>query len=438
VGYIVIVIFALTVITLFSAGVLTFLKPYFMAKEYGVFICHGKAGAGPLARQMKMMFQQVTSRRVFLDADELANLDNLSFTVRQHSSNLLILATKEIFSRFWCTIQIISAEMHKVPIVHVRTNKDCVDQLSDSFLSELKDVWGPIEWTEMGQHGLTLTEVESSYRAVAKLPVLDFFDNASFASQTDTLRGMLKSLVDCPESQKSMVKDTSDICYVVYDTVSPTQACVAHVMHLLLARKGWSSNLCEETPHQHASIRVNADAELFAAAVVLMSKNLIKNPVCVGVTSMLYFLKVPVTTVVSQEDTPSLDRDWIESIKGGVWAEVNDVSVVRRIAAGISDAEIANAQESLYKTLAWPFNPQDSQSLLDMEFLRIIEQVGKSGTSASAGAGRKSCAAISGSGYSAMSLTFTALKTESSSDTMLMGYTPSFIEAKGANHEVSI
>jgi len=60
---------------------------------YHVSLCHHKDGAGSLARFIKMVITSATHARVFLDSDQLEDLDLIFDTVRSSTANLVVLMT---------------------------------------------------------------------------------------------------------------------------------------------------------------------------------------------------------------------------------------------------------------------------------------------------------------------------------------------------------
>jgi len=100
IGWCAIFIFLMTIVTLTGTAAVKIINRFLRQKYFGIFLCHAKAAAGLFARQIKMMINWTTKRKVFLDVDELENLDNLNFTVRSNTDNLFILMTSEIFTRF--------------------------------------------------------------------------------------------------------------------------------------------------------------------------------------------------------------------------------------------------------------------------------------------------------------------------------------------------
>jgi hypothetical protein len=97
------------------------------AKAYKYFICHHKMATGAMARLLKMClldkigndkFTTTASSKVFLDSDNLQNLDILFDTVGTNVECLVVLASREILTRPWCVGEItVSKEANTCTII---------------------------------------------------------------------------------------------------------------------------------------------------------------------------------------------------------------------------------------------------------------------------------------------------------------------------------
>eukprot|EP00434_Breviolum_minutum_P032628 symbB.v1.2.028858.t1/scaffold3096.1/size63706/2 len=84
----------LVAVLAFATFVVKHLRPN--DKLYGIFLCHHKGGAGSLSRLIKILIAQHSSTRVFLDSDQLENLDLLFDIVRTSVKNLVVVLTPEL------------------------------------------------------------------------------------------------------------------------------------------------------------------------------------------------------------------------------------------------------------------------------------------------------------------------------------------------------
>jgi len=90
-------------------------------KQFLFFICHHKAGAGAFARWLKYrLCHSLNSQgRVFVDSDNLDDLDLLFSYVGEDTKVLVVLCSPEIFTRPWCIGEMTTARLMKVPVVLV-------------------------------------------------------------------------------------------------------------------------------------------------------------------------------------------------------------------------------------------------------------------------------------------------------------------------------
>merc|ERR1712203_447316 len=91
-------------------------------KPYRFFVCHHKAGAGCFARLMKMQLQDtkgVRGCRVFVDCDDLSNLDKLFDYVGSQTQTLIALCSKELLTRPWCVGELVTCKARSVEVLRV-------------------------------------------------------------------------------------------------------------------------------------------------------------------------------------------------------------------------------------------------------------------------------------------------------------------------------
>jgi len=76
---------------------------------YNWFICHHKADASAQARLMKILVQSKTGQSVFIDSDDLIDLDGLFDVVKAKLDHLVVYLTRDTLSRPWCAGEITTA-----------------------------------------------------------------------------------------------------------------------------------------------------------------------------------------------------------------------------------------------------------------------------------------------------------------------------------------
>lgn len=96
---------------------------YFLCRplrQYDMFICHHKADAAAGARFLKMLFQG-QGKRVFIDSDDLKELDTLFDIVKTSVSCLVVYLTRDTLTRPWCAGEIATAfKSGKVKVLAVK------------------------------------------------------------------------------------------------------------------------------------------------------------------------------------------------------------------------------------------------------------------------------------------------------------------------------
>jgi len=90
-------------------------------KPFQFFLCHHKAGAGNLARLLKMHLLENlrVHRKVFVDSDDLSDLNELFSYVRTEVDDLVVLCSREVLLRPWCVGEVTTAFLNDVNVVKV-------------------------------------------------------------------------------------------------------------------------------------------------------------------------------------------------------------------------------------------------------------------------------------------------------------------------------
>ena len=122
--------------TLFA---LVFLRAVYRAilrrgKRFQFFLCHHKQGGGGFSRLLKWRLKRDgrVRRGVFLDADDLQDLNLLFGFVGNDTDTLVVICTSEILARPWCVGEMTTARLHGVDVVLVVL--PCFTWPTDEFL----------------------------------------------------------------------------------------------------------------------------------------------------------------------------------------------------------------------------------------------------------------------------------------------------------------
>eukprot|EP00811_Abedinium_folium_P034089 NODE_6_length_4697_cov_15.134354.p1 GENE.NODE_6_length_4697_cov_15.134354~~NODE_6_length_4697_cov_15.134354.p1 ORF type:complete len:1487 (+),score=268.77 NODE_6_length_4697_cov_15.134354:168-4628(+) len=204
------------------------------AKTFEYFICHHKAGAGAFARLLKtnLLRSSRVKSQVFIDSDDLSDLDQLFDCVAYHTAVLVVLRTEQILSRPWCVGEITTAHQHGVTVVPVVF--DGLPALPHNFIKEY-EIYVP-DLSCLHKRHITLEMIKDALDWLEGLPHITL---PHFVTQ-HTLDNLVERLVDA--KVKGHCSDTiamdpgatlpSDVCTVIiYDYSRYEATATALILH---------------------------------------------------------------------------------------------------------------------------------------------------------------------------------------------------------------
>jgi len=155
-AFLVLFLLALTMLL----ALVRFCQPH--RKRFHYFLCHHKAGAGAYVRLLKHhIVASSANLRVFIDSDNLDNLNRLFNYVSYETQNLVMVASKALFTRPWCLGEMTMARLRRVNALllalpsHDLPSKDFIENLeqrvagvevlTESYI-EVSMVQDTLEW----------------------------------------------------------------------------------------------------------------------------------------------------------------------------------------------------------------------------------------------------------------------------------------------------
>lgn len=129
--------------------------------RYSSFVCHHKADAAAQARFLKMALHDAGCGRVFIDADDLKNLDDLFEIVRTQTVNLVVFLTRHTLRRPWCAGEVATAyATSKVVVTPVWTLS-----FVEPSAADLQDLSQYVDETNgiLMQYGIDWINLRSAY-----------------------------------------------------------------------------------------------------------------------------------------------------------------------------------------------------------------------------------------------------------------------------------
>mmetsp|Transcript_60346 Transcript_60346/g.176392 ORF Transcript_60346/g.176392 Transcript_60346/m.176392 type:complete len:1544 (-) Transcript_60346:181-4812(-) len=175
----------------------------FMArgKPYRFFICHHKAGAGTFARLVKhnLARHPKVKKKVFIDSDDLKDLDTLFETVGNETDTLVILCSREILTRPWCVGEMVTAKAKAVKTIRVMfpTFDPPQEGWIDNYDSVVKDL------NCLAERGINLSTVQDTLRWLNTQPMITLPETIN----ASTFEALIEKLVNNGEGSVTYKKD---------------------------------------------------------------------------------------------------------------------------------------------------------------------------------------------------------------------------------------
>jgi len=139
--------------------------------RFAMFLSHHKAAAGALCRFIKISASYKMPRRIFLDSDELDNLDLLLDVVKTETDHLVVILTAGLLQRPWCAAEIATAHRNHVKMLQV-TCDDFSSRPSANRMQDMADLWTDSDKGVLMGVGITMEMMEEAYKALFEYPAV--------------------------------------------------------------------------------------------------------------------------------------------------------------------------------------------------------------------------------------------------------------------------
>lgn len=136
-------------------------RRFFPSLDFAAFLCHHKEAAGSLARFCKTQMEKESGQVIFLDSDQLDDIELIFEIVRAMTKNLVILQSKMVLTRPWCAGEITTAYGNKIPIIPVGLND--YEEPGEEFLKELETRWSEQQKNHLLHFGIEMSKIRDAY-----------------------------------------------------------------------------------------------------------------------------------------------------------------------------------------------------------------------------------------------------------------------------------
>eukprot|EP00931_Biecheleriopsis_adriatica_P044683 TRINITY_DN25583_c0_g1_i1.p1 TRINITY_DN25583_c0_g1~~TRINITY_DN25583_c0_g1_i1.p1 ORF type:complete len:569 (+),score=66.70 TRINITY_DN25583_c0_g1_i1:204-1709(+) len=169
-----------TFMIVMNAAILVFAGFQFWSHKYkkpfSFFICHHKAGAGALARLLKLHLTELCSKSlryrhqtVFVDSDDLKNLEFLFDYVGSQSEHVVVLMSKELLLRPWCMGELVTAHLQQPRLKIIPVLWPDFTRPDDDFISQYTS---HVDCSCLLPHHITTPMIQSMLSWLRDLPGL--------------------------------------------------------------------------------------------------------------------------------------------------------------------------------------------------------------------------------------------------------------------------
>ena len=166
----------------------------FPPKDYGIFLTHHKIGTAVLARWFKLLFTGWTKERVFIDSDDLGQLDSLVEIVSYRTKYVLVILTRDTLRHDTCAGEIAAAHFKGVKMVLVA----CEDYVSpsDAFIGQLETHFSEQQKAVLAQKGVEVSHIKEAYEWIRKQTLIELRRERPVEEQQQVVRTAFETCQD--------------------------------------------------------------------------------------------------------------------------------------------------------------------------------------------------------------------------------------------------
>lgn len=162
---------------------------------------------------MKMELQQQLKAPVFLDSDNLEDLDMLLDTLRCKVQNLVVLLTSQTLHRPWCAGEVATSWKNGIPMIPIHID-GYIDPSADELTVErISNRWSAEEFASCQRNGISNEIVCEAFAHLQQLPKV-YFDRVK-ACHTGEKRAFVQMVTvvaaKCSSSPKAVKASSSEV-----------------------------------------------------------------------------------------------------------------------------------------------------------------------------------------------------------------------------------
>jgi len=173
--------------------------------------------------------------------------------------------------------------------------------------------------------------------------------------------------------------DPEKVVYIAYNTGNPTQATVACILKQLLRKQSWNVRVLSSPPTRFGRPDQNfldlTDKEpQKGVGIVLVSQGLPTDAVGLSALVALKRAGLGLVAVLSNETFMKPSKEILDGLKAKTLLTDAQKKLIERHVPRATGQELVEALMPLSKLIAWSFNPEHNQNLLNTEFQEVEER----------------------------------------------------------------
>jgi len=338
------------------------LRVLFPKKPFGAFVCHHKAGAGSMARWLKTELGAKVTQAVFLDSDNLHNLDTLFHMVAHQTNNLIVLLTRDILLRPWCAGEMATAVATRLNIIPVM----CGDfpGFTDDAINDAGSRFSGSDISMLATLGVTMPMIRAAFQHIRTLAPQPINRSDPYIIHEQLVDAVMKRLqkvtVRVPPFFVSRRNEGQEHSVVILGSRHPEANITCHVIRMLLQRELQKGVVVLDCPLDEA---VSRTKHLTHVIVVLVPG--ILNDVQFACYLMMADSKAMLLGVRADDAFSFPDVQFWSDLSGGLVLDANKVNL----------KEVTRLYKKLFATIATSFSPLSSSRVHEAEIQQLITRM---------------------------------------------------------------
>lgn len=328
-------------------------------KPFQFFLCHHKAGAGNLARLLKMQLQEHRSvrRKIFLDSDDLRDLNNLISIVQGDLEKLVVLCSKEILLRVWCIGEISAAFANKVTVIRVQLPEFALP--TSAFIDACQEHISNL--MSLSAYGISVQMVQDALRWFRTTPQVILNCRIGLPAVTLVVEHLVSTgLPECALLDEPGREAPNRIAFeefIVADQSSSEAVCAAYIIKKLL--------ICRLPPGkpQRMPQVLGADEVLpdsVEQVVLVCTNGVFQRPHVLAALVKASAVHAAVMPVVSDVSYRFPTQAFYDTLRA------DGASILLAIGNPCSVGDLIWIVEAIFMEIAVEVNPQDSENMLQL------------------------------------------------------------------------